>query len=169
MTTRCGSISTARAWGGLVRSRTLAIGTTLALAALAVALAVARSGGAPVAPPSASPAATPAAMAASARPVAPEALRDVFRFAADGEASRALPALVEDAAVPAVPAPPAPGPRLVGLVSRSGRLAAALALDGEVVLAGPGESAAGVFVVSVDDESVRIRRGDGSESTLVLP
>ena len=80
-----------------------------------------------------------------------------------------MPTLVEDDAAPPVPAPPAPGPRLVGLVRRSGRLVAALALDGEVVLAGPGESAAGVTVVSVGDESVRIRRGDGSESTLVLP
>jgi hypothetical protein len=46
---------------------------------------------------------------------------------------------------------------------------AALAADGEVVLAGPGEAAAGVTVLAVDDAGVRIRRPDGSEETLALP
>jgi hypothetical protein len=45
---------------------------------------------------------------------------------------------------------------------------AALAADGEVVLAGPGEAAAGVTVVAVDDEGVRVRRADGSEEVLPL-
>jgi hypothetical protein len=61
------------------------------------------------------------------------------------------------------------GPRLVGLVTRAGRLTAALAVDGEVVLAGPGETAAGVTVVAVNEEGVRIRRADGTEETLALP
>jgi hypothetical protein len=151
-----------------VRSRSLAIGATLALVSLVVVLAVARSGGSPAVAARPTPRETPAAVTPSAPPVAPETLRDIFRFADDREApSRAAPALVEDEAAPLAPAPP--GPRLVGLIRRSGRLVAALALDGEVVLAGPGDSAAGVTVVSVGDDSVRIRRADGGESTLVLP
>jgi hypothetical protein len=151
-----------------VRSRSLAIGATLALVSLAVALAVARSGGSPVVAARPAPRETPVAAIASPAPVAPETLRDIFRFVDEREApSRVVPTLVEDDAAPPVPAPP--GPRLVGLIWRSGRLVAALALDGEVALAGPGESAASVTVVSVADDSVRIRRGDGSESTLVLP
>jgi hypothetical protein len=46
---------------------------------------------------------------------------------------------------------------------------AALAADGDVVLAGPGETAAGVTVLAVDDAGVRIRHADGSEETLALP
>jgi hypothetical protein len=57
----------------------------------------------------------------------------------------------------------------VGLVSRAGRLAAALAADGEVVLALPGEQAAGVTVLSVGDEGVLVRHPDGREELLPLP
>jgi hypothetical protein len=46
---------------------------------------------------------------------------------------------------------------------------AALSVDGEVELAGPGDSAAGVTVLSVGEEGVRVRRADGSEQTLTLP
>ncbi len=67
------------------------------------------------------------------------------------------------------PAPPPAGPRLVGLVRRAGRLMAALSVDGEVELAGPGDSAAGVTVLSVGEEGVRVRCADGSEQTLALP
>ena len=54
-------------------------------------------------------------------------------------------------------------------MKRAGRVVAALAADGEVFLAGPGETAAGVTVLSVGDESVRVRRADGTEETLALP
>jgi len=57
----------------------------------------------------------------------------------------------------------------VGLVRQPGRLLAALTLGGEVELAGPGETAAGVTVLSVGEEAVRIRHADGTESTLGLP
>jgi hypothetical protein len=105
----------------------------------------------------------------SPRAVDPEGIRDLFRFA---DAERPLGLEQVSAAHPTEPgaAPPAPSsPRLVGLVSRAGRRVAALAADGEVVLAGPGDTAAGVTVLAVDDEGVRVRRADGTEETLVLP
>ena len=59
--------------------------------------------------------------------------------------------------------------RLVGLVRRQGRLLAAFAVDGDVLLAGPGETAGGLTVLEVGEDGVRIRRRDGSEERLVLP
>ncbi len=107
---------------------------------------------------------------ASERPTAdPAGIRDVFRFAdeappvAQGEPPTA-PVEGERGAAD-VPA----GPHLTGLVWRAGRLMAALSLDGEVELAGPGDSAAGVTVLSVSEEGVRVRRADGTEQTLALP
>jgi hypothetical protein len=101
--------------------------------------------------------------------VDPADIRDVFHFAgeripaAHGAAAEVLQEKEE--AGPSVP----PGPHLVGLVKRAGRVVAALAEDGEVFLAGPGETAAGVTVLSVGDEGVRVRRADGTEETLALP
>jgi hypothetical protein len=46
---------------------------------------------------------------------------------------------------------------------------AALSVGGEVELAGPRDTAAGVTVLSVDEEGVRVRRADGSEQALSLP
>jgi hypothetical protein len=57
----------------------------------------------------------------------------------------------------------------VGLVRRQGRLLAAFAVDGDVVLAGPGETAGGLTVLGVGEDGVRIRRRDGSEERLALP
>lgn len=140
----------------------------VALAALALGRGPTRTPPVPrpgrLAPPSRAAVAEP-----SPRVVDPAEIRDVFHFAeARVPSARGAPAHArverEDAA------PPAPaGPRLVGLVRRAGRLVAALAADGEVVLAGPGETAAGVTVLAVADEGVRVRRADGSEETLVLP
>ena len=153
-----------------MRTRSLAIAATLTLVSLAVALAV-RSGEAPAGGARAplremAPTAQP-----SPPPVDPDRLRDIFRFA-DDEAepeSPAAPVIIEREATPGASAMAASGPRLVGLVWRSSRLFAVFVVDDQVVLVAPGESVAGVTIVSVDDESVRIRRGDGSESTLGLP
>ena len=103
------------------------------------------------------------------RVVDPEGIRDLFRFADASPRPPEGPARARSRAQDTPPPASPPGPRLVGLVSRGGRMVAALAADGEVVLAGPGEAAAGVTVLAVDDEGVRIRRADGSEETLVLP
>jgi hypothetical protein len=100
--------------------------------------------------------------------VDPARIRDVFRFADEPPRGTPSPAGSAAAAPEGLPTPAPEGPRLVGLVRRSGRLVAALAEGGDVVLAGPGEAAAGVTVLSVDDEGVRIRRADGREERLVL-
>ncbi len=146
----------------------------VALVALA-ALALGRVPTGRPAKPAGRVAATPRAEATPPAPrvVEPEAIRDLFRFA-DGSAQSPEGTGRERTrapeARPTAPVPtPSPGPRLVGLVSRGGRMVAALAADGEVVLAGPGETAAGVTVLAVDDEGVRIRRADGTEEMLVLP
>jgi hypothetical protein len=143
----------------------------LGVAAVTV-LAIGRVAPLPSPPPPAGPraAAPPAAEAAPpSRPVDPEGLRDVFRFAEDpapAEPSEPGPPGAETMRE----SPPGPaGPRLVGLVRRAGRLAAALAADGEVVLALPGESAAGVTVLTVGEEGVLVRHPDGREEILSLP
>jgi hypothetical protein len=135
-------------------------------------LAIGRVAPGPSPHPPAGPraAAPPAAEAAPpSRPVDPEGLRDVFRFAEDP-----VPAEPSEPGTPGAEtrreSPPGPtGPRLVGLVRRAGRLAAALAADGEVVLALPGESAAGVTVLTVGEEGVLVRHPDGREEMLSLP
>jgi len=63
---------------------------------------------------------------------------------------------------------------LVALPDRTPEIVHRLALakravDGDVVLAGPGERAGVVTVLEVGEEGVRIRRGDGSEELLALP
>lgn len=151
-----------------MRPRALAAALVL-VALVALALGRGRTPG-PGPLPVDRPAASPGAADVSAQPVDPAGLRDVFRFA-DEPLARAHPesgpALREGAREP-VPAMAPAGPRLVGLVRRAGRLVAAFAADGEVVLAGPGETAGGVTVISVNEDGVRIRRADGSEDTLVL-
>jgi hypothetical protein len=146
-----------------------------ALLGLAVTLAAFALGRAPVLPPLqphvARPAEAPrlADEASAVRPADPAGIRDVFRFADEPlPAAHGEPAAARvDGERAAAPAPA--GPHLVGLVRRAGRLMAALSVDGEVELAGPGDSAAGVTVLSVGEEGVRVRHADGSEQTLALP
>jgi hypothetical protein len=145
----------------------------LLLAALAAAsvVLVARRGGAPPATATGAESRTPArAVRARAEPdVDPATIRDVFRFAPAAPA-RELRPVAPPAPQPVAIATPAPDPyRLVGLVRRQGKLLAAFSVGGDVVLAGPGEAVAGVTVVEVGEEGVRIRRPDGTESRLALP
>ena len=144
----------------------------LLLAALALAAARAmaqrsRLPGAVSAPTAGASRTTRPSEAAAATPVDPATIRDVFRFA-----ERPAPAPVRSELRPsATPVPtPAPDlPRLVGLVRRQGRLLAAFSQGGEVVLAGPGDTAAGVTVVDVSEDGVRVRLKDGSEELLRVP
>ncbi len=100
--------------------------------------------------------------------VDPATIRDVFRFI---EPPSVVARRVERTPTPATAGTAAsPEPfRLVGLVRRQGRLLAAFAIDGEVVLLGPGETAGEVSVLEVGEEEVRIRRRNGAEERLALP
>lgn len=137
------------------------------LAAIALGRSSARRPETPAAP---RPAPAPRADPVPPPVTVPAAIRDVFRFA-EGPASPAHAASdrPREARENAPPSPPPAGPRLVGLLIRSGRLMAALAADGEVELAGPGDTVGGVTVLAVSEEGVRVRRPDGSEETLPLP
>lgn len=154
--------------GRLVRSRPLALALlVVAVGALALAWGVGRNAVPAGALPGAGSHSPPETTTPRPLPIDPRGLRDVFRFAdAPSPPARAQ---TGPAAGPANEPTPVPGPRLVGLVWRSGRLIAALAIDGEVVLAAAGEAVAGVTVVSVEADAVRVRRPDGTEETLTLP
>jgi len=108
-------------------------------------------------------------------PVAPDIdlrrIRDIFRYgdephvgeSAGGAPSR--PSVVASAEAPSL----APRARLVGLVHRGGLPAAALSIDGEVVLLEEGESAGGFTVLGIGNEAVRLRSPGGEEEALPLP
>jgi hypothetical protein len=150
----------------------------LLLAAVVAALALVATARRPEAPaPAARPASRPAQLSPQVQAAATEAapdpatIRDLFRFAdrplppasgASRPAARPVP-------VEAAPDPEAGWPRLVGLVRRQGRLFAAFAAGGDVVLAGPGDEAVGVSVLEVGDEGVLVRRPDGTTRRLALP
>ncbi len=139
------------------------------LAAAVAALSLAR-GGSPREPrPSPRPASPPVAALREPEPVDVATLRDVFRFADEQPRQAVLNSGPVRLSPPPTVAPAPAGPRLVGILRRSGRLVAALVSEGEVELAGPGESAAGVTVIAVREDGVTIRRPDGSETTLLLP
>jgi hypothetical protein len=142
----------------------------VALAALAVGRNPGRRPQVPgVGRPTARPHAAAAEPAAPGPALDPERIRDIFAFAeAPLPPPRRATGRAREAWEEGLPPTPA-GPRLVGLVSRASRLVAALAADGVVELAGPGEKAAGVTVLAVDEEGVRVRRADGTEETLLLP
>jgi hypothetical protein len=147
----------------------------LLLAVLAIAAAVLVTWRMPASPAPApaarTDASTPVRPGPRSRPgevaVEPEAIRDVFRFVE--RASATARPIVPSAPVAASPLPSPELPRLVGLVRRQGRLLAAFAVDGDVVLAGPGEEAAGVTVLEVSEDGVRIRRRNGALEQLTLP
>jgi hypothetical protein len=109
-----------------------------------------------------------AAPAPPETPVDPGGLRELFRFG-DEPAPEAARSGATSAPEVAPGRAERTGPRMVGLVRRGGRLVAVLVADGEVVLAGPGESAFDLTVLSVDSEASRVRYPDGREETLPLP
>jgi hypothetical protein len=142
----------------------------LALAAASVVL-VARRGGAPPATAAGAESRTPARAvhARAEADVDPATIRDVFRFAPRAPAPELRPVARPTPRPVAAATPPPEAYRLVGLVRRQGKLLAAFSVGNDVVLAGPGDAVAGVTVVEVGEEGVRIRRPDGSESRLALP
>jgi hypothetical protein len=111
----------------------------------------------------------PSAAPSPSGSIDPASIRDVFRFAQDGTPAPTREPEPEPLARADEALPGGSSLRLVGLVSRAGRLAAALAAEGEVVLAFPGEQAAGVTVLAIGDDGVRVRHSDGREELLPLP
>ena len=93
--------------------------------------------------------------------------RNPFRYGGEAKPVLRLPSRPE--ASPALP-PPTPSPiRFVGLVTREGKLRAALSVSGDVLVAGPGEEVAGYRVLAIDEETgVRVRGPDGREILLRL-
>jgi hypothetical protein len=146
---------------GVLSALALAVSVT----ALAVSWSVGREAPARPEPPPA-PDPSPAVTATPDPALDPAQLRDIFRFG--DEESRAREAAPPAAAPPRLETPP-PGPRLVGLVRRGGRLLAAFAVDGEVLLVGEGDSLRDAIVLRVTDESVRVRTAEGEERDLPLP
>lgn len=142
----------------------------LLLAALAIAslvLVTRREAGPPV-PAAASGSVLPPQPIRVEPTIDPGTIRDLFHFV---ERPPVRVPRVERTPAPAVTdAADSPEPfRLVGLVRREGRLLAAFAVDGDVVLLGPGETTGDVSVLEVGEEGVRIRRRDGTEERLALP
>jgi hypothetical protein len=149
--------------------RTRAAGLTIALVLVALVLlaleVVQRS---PASPPQPSPRPAAPPPSASATSPGPAVSRDIFRYADSPEPQSHAARASREADERRTEPPPPAGPRLVGVLRRGGGLLAALAVEGEVVLLSPGQSAAGATLLSVDEESVRLRLADGSERTLTV-
>lgn len=144
----------------------------LLLGALAIAslvLATRREAASPT--PAAAPGASAASRAQSRqleRAVDPATIRDVFRFVERPSVAAPLGERTPAPQVTGAAASPEPF-RLVGLVRRQGRLLAAFAIDGDVVLLGPGDTTGDVTVLEVGEEGVRIRRRNAAEERIALP
>jgi hypothetical protein len=108
-------------------------------------------------------------------PLARAPSRDLFQYAderpeAVPEAPTVMPRPPRPIDEPPAPAVTPPAVRVVGLIRRGGHLAAALMVQGEMVVAGKGEQAGGYTVLDVDDEAgVRLRAADGEEMLLPAP
>lgn len=142
----------------------------LALAAFALLVA-----GEEVTRPRAEESAPPPGRLARLAPAPPDVdlqqIRDIFRY---GDGPRVEQSLGPDAMRPSVgdpveAPPPPPRTRLVGIVERGGQRAAALSIDGEVIVLGEGDSSSGFTVLVVGDEAVGLRGPEGEEETLPLP
>ena len=102
-------------------------------------------------------------------------LRNVFAYgdevatAVDGDLAPAE-SLEWQPLTPPSPVPEGSPIRLVGLVRKPGRLAAAVSINGAVVVLAAGESADGYTVLTVDEENgARVRGPDGAELSLAAP
>ena len=140
-------------------------------------LAWAIDGGGYVPIPSRSPAAPPPAAstsvsdpAATAPQASVDLKRNIFEYARELDAGLLPRAPTTTPKLPAMTTPtPTPSVRLVGLVGTASGKSVALAIDGQVVVVAPGETALGYRVLAIDqDVGVRISGPDG-ERVLPLP
>ncbi|MGD8897854.1 MAG: hypothetical protein PVJ73_17635 [Acidobacteriota bacterium] len=113
--------------------------------------------------------------AARTRPAPPDvdllAIRNIFRYGDEPSVeSRSMGETDAGELETGEALPPGPARvRVVGLVRRAGTPVAALAIDGEVVLLRTGETGAGLTVLGIGDEAIRLRDPEGNETTLELP
>ncbi len=142
----------------------------LALLALLVVLST-RGAGRAVAPVESEPPRPASAPAASSlpAPVALESVRDPFRYADMPAPAKAVRTAPTQPPPPTPTTPPEPAFRVVGVVIRDGRLCAALAIAGDVVLLAPGESAGGITVLAVQEDGIRLRGPDGRDEVVSPP
>lgn len=149
----------------------LALGLGLALCVVVLTRGAGPPASAPVPDPRVE--ATAPARPASQPTMAEPPSRNPFEYAEEGvHRPRSLPAPSVTLPQLSAPAPPEPASqvRLVGLVRQGGALKAALALSGDIVVVGEGESVEGYTVLSLEEESgVRLRAPDGAEIALPLP
>ena len=99
----------------------------------------------------------------------PAITRNVFEYAARAApepTSRPAAPLTTPSLPPVVVEPVTPVVRLLGLVRRGGVIKAALQIQGESVVVGPGELAGDYRVVGIDEDGVRLRARDGTTITL---
>jgi len=154
-----------------VRARVLAVAAGAGLVIFYLLRTAGGSGPSdrPPEPPRAARRLAPAAAEVSAGPATP--LRNVFEYSGgmprpggtapgpDLDIPRAAP--VEPPAEPSPIATP-PAVRLVGLLRRGNTVKAALAISGETVVLGVGESALGYSVLSIDaEDGVQVRTPEG--------
>jgi hypothetical protein len=101
-----------------------------------------------------------------------EIQRNPFEYA-DTRPPAPRPAVVRRTTAPPAEQPtptPAPAVTLVGIVHRAGGPRAALSIEGQVSIAGRGETVDGYTVLEVDpNKSVRLRTPEGVELALVPP
>lgn len=101
--------------------------------------------------------------------------RNPFRYASPKSAApsstmrdRGGQSAVVEPTIPAAPPPPAL--KLSGVAQKAGRRTAIIFGDGQIYLAGEGDSVAGRYtVIKVDPEAVLLRDATGAEQRLVLP
>ena len=102
------------------------------------------------------------------------ATRNPFRYRSSKSSASSTPresSTPSAAIAPAMPmAPVGPVLKLSGIAQKAGQRTAILSGDGQIYLAGEGDSVAGRYtVVTIDPEAVLLRDAAGVEQRLVLP
>ena len=102
-----------------------------------------------------------------------ESTRNPFQFTSKPAGSGGVPDQVVQPMVmtPPIPAtPPPPMLTLAGVAQKAGKRTAIISSNGQIYLAGEGESFGGHFtVIKVDPSTVLIRDDAGAEQRLILP
>ena len=101
-----------------------------------------------------------------------ESTRNPFQFTSKPAGSGVVPDQVIQPMVmtPPIPAPPPPMLTLAGVAQKAGKRTAIINSNGQIYLAGEGDSFGGHFtVIKIDPSTVLIRDDAGAEQRLILP